>query len=175
MANWKDLVKGIAPTLGTALFGPGIGAAIGTLSQALLGKPNGTEDEVAAYVTAGLKPEDLLKIKEAENAFTLSLLDKVTAADTIDAGDRASARARETSLKDWTPQVLALITFAAFFVLLFLMVHRSVPVANQQAFNILLGILAGAVTQVLNYYFGSSSGSAAARDVIGRIAERVKK
>lgn len=171
MAKWQDVVRGIAPALGTALLGPQAGVAIKFLSERLLGKGDATAAEVEAAVLA-LNPEDQLKLLEAEHAFSLSLLDRVASAETIDAGDRASAREREKSLKDWTPQALACVTFLAFFVLLFLMVKHAVPSANQQAFNILLGVLAGAVTQVLNYYFGSSSGSAAARDVIGRIAEK---
>lgn len=171
MANWKDVIKGVAPALGTALLGPGAGAAIGVLSKALLGKSDGTAAEVQAYVEAGLKPEDALKLEQENHAFMLSLLDKATAADAIDAQDRANARAREATLRDWTPQTLACVTFAAFFVLLFLMVKHAVPPENQQAFNILLGVLAGAVTQILNYYFGSSSGSASARASLTRIAE----
>jgi hypothetical protein len=168
--DWKGILGGIAPTIATALGGPAAGGAVKFLAEKFLGKPNASEAEVAAAI-AGATPEQLATLKKLDQDYMLGLLDKAAAADAVDAGDRANARARETSLKDWTPQVLALITFAAFFTLLFIMVHRSIPIANQQAFNILLGVLAGAVTQVLNYYFGSSSGSAAARDVIGRIAE----
>jgi hypothetical protein len=174
MGNWKDVIRGIAPALGAALLGPQVGAAIGVLGEKLLGRKYAAESEVQAYIEAGLKPEDELKLREADHAFTLSLLDKVSAAEAIDATDRASAREREKSLKDWTPQALACLTFGAFFTLLFLMAAHAVPASNQQAMNLLLGVLAGAVTQVLNYYFGSSSGSAAARDVIGRIAEKGK-
>ena len=171
MASWKDVIRGVAPALGTALLGPQAGAALGVLSEKFLGRKDGTAAELEARFTAGWKPEDELRLKELEQTFALTLLERVNAAQAIDAQDRASAREREKSLKDWTPQALACATFAAFFVLLFLMVRHAVPAPNQQAFNILLGVLAGAITQVLNYYFGSSSGSAAARDVIGRIAE----
>ena len=46
----KDLVKGllksIAPTIGTAIGGPLAGQAVQAISNALLGHPNGTQDEV---------------------------------------------------------------------------------------------------------------------------------
>jgi hypothetical protein len=174
MARWQDVVRGIAPALGTALLGPQAGAAIGVLSEKFLGRKDGTAAEVEERLTAGWKPEDELKLKELEQSFALLLLDKVTAAEAIDASDRASAREREKSLKDWTPQALAVATFSAFFILLFLMVRHSIPASNQQVMSILLGVLAGAVTQILNYYFGSSTGSASARAVITRIAEGKK-
>ena len=173
MANWKDVVRNVAPALGTALLGPAAGAALRVVSTALLGKPDATEAEVEARI-ANWTPADELALQSAEQQFTLGLLDKVTAAEAIDAGDRASAREREKGLKDWTPQALAVTTFGAFFTLLFLMVAHAIPAANAQTINILLGTLAGAVVQILNYYFGSSSGSAAARNVIGRIAEAKK-
>jgi hypothetical protein len=171
--NWRDVVKGVAPALGAALFGQQAGAAISVLSQKLLGKSTGTEEEVEAAVLA-LKPEDQLKLLEAEHAFTLQLLDKVAASEQIDAADRASARAREIAVKDWIPAALAIATMLAFFTLLYLLVAHAIPEPNKTAFDILLGVLAGAVAQILNYYFGSSSGSAAARSVIGRIAEGKK-
>lgn len=174
MANWKDLVRGIAPALGTALLGPQAGAAIGVLSERFLGKKDGTEAELEARLTAGWKPEDELKLKALEQTFVLGLLDKAAAAEAIDAGDRANAREREKGLKDWTPQALAVGTFGAFFTLIFLMMSHAIPPANAQPITIFASILAGAVTQILNYYFGSSSGSAAARDVIRRIAEGKK-
>jgi hypothetical protein len=174
MAKWKDIVRNVAPALGAALLGPQAGAAIGVLSETFLGRKDGTAAELEARFTAGWKPEDELKLRELEQTFALALLERVNAAEAIDAADRASAREREKSLKDWTPQSLAVATFAAFFVLLFLMVRHSIPASNQQVMNILLGVLAGAVTQILNYYFGSSTGSASARAVITRIAEGKK-
>jgi hypothetical protein len=171
MAKWKDVVRNVAPALGAALLGPQAGAAIGVLSEKFLGKKGGTEAELEERFTSGWRPEDELKLKELEQTFTL---DKVTAAEAIDAADRGSAREREKGMKDWTPQALAVGTFGAFFTLIFLMVSHAIPPANAQPITIFASILAGAVTQILNYYFGSSSGSAAARDVIRRIAEGKK-
>jgi hypothetical protein len=173
MANWKDVVRNVAPALGTALLGPAAGAALRVVSTALLGKPDATEAEVEARI-ANWTPADEIALRTAEQQFTLGLLEKVAAAEAIDAGDRASAREREKGVKDWTPQALGCVTFAAFFTILFLMIAHPIPAANAQVINIMLGVLGAALTQILNYYFGSSSGSAAARDVIRRIAEGKK-
>jgi hypothetical protein len=169
-ASWKEVIRGVAPALGTALGGPALGTALKFISTALLGKPDGTEAEIEQRI-ANWSAADELALRQAEQQFTLSLLDRVTASEQVDASDRASAREREKTLKDWTPQALALVTFGVFFLLLLVLIRHQIPATNQQAIDLLLGALIGAVTQILNYYFGSSSGSAAARTVIGRIAE----
>ncbi len=174
MANsWIDKIRNVAPAIGHALgaFGVPGADALAAVSQALLGKPDGTAEEVAARV-ANWTPADELAMQAAEQKFTIDLVNAATAGDAVDAGDRANARAREIAIKDWVPPVLAISTALAFFSLLYVMFSHAIPDPNKAAFDILLGILAGAMTQVLNYYFGSSSGSAAARGVIGRIAEK---
>ena len=45
--DWKSIVKVVAPTIATGLGGPLAGLATKALSEVLLGKSDGTEDEVA--------------------------------------------------------------------------------------------------------------------------------
>ena len=70
--DWKSVVRTVAPTLATALGGPLAGAAVQALSVALLGRPDGTEQEVAeAVLTGGADAllvetsQDLLQTKAA--------------------------------------------------------------------------------------------------------------
>ena len=63
--DWGGVLGAIAPTIATALGGPLAGAAVGILSKALLGRDDGTEEELAPLV-ASASPDILLKIKEAE-------------------------------------------------------------------------------------------------------------
>lgn len=67
----------------------------------------------------------------------------------------------------WTPTVLAVLVTVAFVGLLFMLLVRGIPEANKSAFDIVLGLLGGAVTAILNYYFGSSLSSAKKDDTIG--------
>jgi len=90
----------------------------------------------------------------------------------IEAQDRASARAREIATKDWVPAALAITNALAFFVLLFLMLSHSIPETNKSAFDILLGMLAGSLTTVMTYYFGSSRGSREKDAILGRAVNR---
>lgn len=88
--DWKNIVKAVAPTIGTALGGPLAGLGIKALSEALLGKEDGTEAEVAAAV-AGANPEQLMAMKKADQDFAIKMkeldidLDKAFIADTSDA------------------------------------------------------------------------------------------
>jgi hypothetical protein len=64
MATWKDVVRNVAPALGSALLGPAAGAALRAVSTALLGKPDGTEAEVEARI-ANWTPADELALRTA--------------------------------------------------------------------------------------------------------------
>ena len=51
MAGWKDTLRKVAPALGPAHEAiPVAGPALAAVSKALLGCPDGTEDEVAARI-----------------------------------------------------------------------------------------------------------------------------
>ncbi len=157
-ADWKKLLGAVAPTLATALGGPLAGAAVAAVSQAVLGKGDGTEDEIAAVVASG-NPDILLKLKEADAAFKTRMAELGIKVDEINASDRASARAREVQLRDKTPSVLAAVVVLGFFVVLGSMMTTNFPEAAKEPALILLGALSAAFGAVMNYYFGSSSGS----------------
>jgi len=74
--------------------------------------------------------------------------------------DRVSARQREREVKDRTPSILSAIVVGGFFATLGVVIFASVPNEVQALVNVLLGSLSAGLTQVLQYYFGSSSGSA---------------
>jgi len=62
--EWRKIVGAVAPTLATALGGPLAGMAVSAVSDALLGKPNGSEGEIAAALQAG-GGEALARLREA--------------------------------------------------------------------------------------------------------------
>lgn len=71
--DWKAIIKTIAPTVATALNGPLAGAAVNTISQAVLGKPLGSEAEIAAAIEKGFSPEAITALKKADQDFRLEL------------------------------------------------------------------------------------------------------
>jgi hypothetical protein len=152
------LLGAIAPTIATALGGPLAGIAVRALGSAL-GLPDGTPPEAVATAISAASPDQLLALRRADQAFGAQMKQLDVDFEKVEAGDRASARAREISVHDPTPAVLAYAVTAGFFALLGLLAFRGVPEANASAVNILLGALGTAWITAMTYYFGSSSGS----------------
>ena len=170
-ANWRGIIGTVAPALATALGGPLAGVAVRAIAEKVLGKPEASEADVAAAVAAA-GPELLLKLREADQAFARAMAEAGIKLEEIEAQDRASARAREIATRDWVPAALAITNALAFFILLFLMISHSIPETNKSAFDILLGMLAGSLTTIMTYYFGSSRGSREKDTILGRVASR---
>ncbi len=158
--DWKSIIKTVAPTLATALGGPLAGIATKAVSDSLLGKPEGTDDEIAAAITAG-GPDALQKLRAADQQFSIEMKKLDIDLEKIAADDRNSARDREKSIKDRTPAIIALASFAGFFGVLTLLVFKEIPAGAKDALMIMLGALGGIVTSITAYYYGSSAGSAA--------------
>lgn len=87
--------------------------------------------------------------------------------------DIANARAREISIKDRIPGVLAYSMTGGFFFLLALLVFKPIPVSNQDLLYVLLGALATSQAAIVGYYFGSSAGSAQKSDMLGQFRKQI--
>lgn len=57
---------------------------------------------------------------------------------------------------------------------LWALVFREVPAANQNALLVVIGILSGAVGTLVNFYFGSTSGSKKSQDIMADQASTIK-
>lgn len=152
------VIGGAAPKIAAALGGPLAGAAVSALSKAIFGEDGASEDAIgAALENATL--EQLAALKRAEYEFEIALRNASVEEARIDAGDRASARARQGDMRDWTPSVLGALIILGFFVVLGAMVAHRFPPGAETEFSIMLGALATMTAAVVNYFFGSSAGS----------------
>lgn len=166
--DWKKTLATVAPGLATALGGPLAGVATKALSDALLGKPDGTADELAQAMTAG-GTDALLKLKEAENQFQVRMKELAIDLDRVHQADRASARDREVKAGDsWTPRLLAFVVTLGFFRVLGYLLNWGKPEAGGDALLVMLGSLGTAWTAIISYYYGSSAGSAEKTAILGR-------
>lgn len=159
MSDWKEIVRTIAPGLATILSGPLAGAAVSALSTAVLGKEGGSQDELAAVIS-GASPDVLARIKEADAKLKADLANAGVKLEEIAASDRASARQREVQLQDPTTRWLAIIYTLIYFTALWAVWRYEVPPSMNDTLNLLLGALTAAQAAIMNYYFGSSAGSA---------------
>jgi hypothetical protein len=169
--KWKKLVSAVAPSLAAALGGPLAGMATKQIATALLGKEDAKESEIEAAIVNG-GPDTLIKLKELDQQFQIKMQELGIEVEKLDIQDRANARAREIAVRDWVPQTLAIANTVAFLVLLFWMFTGVLPAENSTAFNILLGLLGGAQTSILQYYFGSSRGSSSKDTTISDALKR---
>jgi hypothetical protein len=148
----------------------GLGGPLGTMAANAVGKAIGVDnvstDQIPdAIATATSKdPDAMLKLKQAEQDFQLQMqklgFENAEKLAELDASDRANARAREISVRDKTPAVLAYAVTAGFFSLLWLLAFHSVPVESERILDVMVGSLGTAWIGVVTYYFGSSAGSA---------------
>jgi len=170
--DWKKIVGGLAPTVATALGGPLAGLATRAVSEALLGKPDGTDTEINAILRAD--PNKVLDLKIAEMSLTKELADNDIDLEEIHAADRQSARSRQVALKDKTPNYLAymLTGMVALMVCGLIYLALSGAVMEEGIKTILISIVAAMTTvwiMSMKYFFGSSSGSKAKDETIANL------
>lgn len=162
MAGWREVVRTVAPVLATTLGGPLAGIAVREVSEALLGRPDGTEQEVSAAVLSG-GPEVLVKLKEVEARLQEKLLQAGVDLERLAAEDRASARQMAISTGDLaTPRALALLVVGGFFLVVWWVLSGQVALehANTAALvGAVIGYASAKADQVVSFWFGSSAGS----------------
>jgi uncharacterized protein (DUF697 family) len=158
MEQLLNLVRTVAPSIATAVGGPLAGMATRAISEALLGKPDGTEAELLDAAKSAT-PEQLLALKKAEQDFAVRMKELEIDLERIDAADRGSARERETKTGDLTPRLLAGAVTFGFFGVLSWMIAFGLPANGGEAMLVMLGTLGTAWGAIISYYFGSSAGS----------------
>lgn len=165
----KDLLRTVAPTIGTAIGGPLGGMAARAITGALLGTP--TDDEAqAAEALRAATPEQLLALKKADQEFALALKQLDIRVEEIGQADRDSARRMAIETGARMPATIALAALGGFFGLLACMIFVTLPQTAEQPIAIMLGALGTLVTQIGAYYFGSTAGSAAKSKLIEQMA-----
>ena len=165
--DWKSLVRTIAPTIGTVLSGgnPLVGIGIKAVSNALLGKPDGSEDEISMAIQ-NASPEDLIKLKTADQSFKTEMakigLDekKLAFEDIAGARGRQIEHEKATGKTDVNLYVLAWTVVSGFFGLMALLCFKALPADSNGVIFMLFGALSTGFGQILGYFFGSSKSSA---------------
>jgi hypothetical protein len=165
--GFQNVFKAAFPFISAAAS---LGGPLGTMAANAVGKaigvdnvaPDAVPDAIAAATSKD--PDAMLKLKQAEDAFQVQMqqlgFENAQKLLDIDASDRANARAREISVKDKTPAILAYAVTVGFFSLLWLLAFHSVPTQSERILDVMVGSLGTAWIGVVTYYFGSSAGSA---------------
>lgn len=157
MSDWKKIVAGVAPTLATALGGPAAGIATKYIATHLLGDDKATDQEIEDAIYCAT-PEELARLKEIDNNFKLRMKEMDVDLHKVGAKDRQSAREMATNTTLYPQLILTLIFVGGFFALLFVIYSGFIKLDEslRDSANILLGIVAGGVPQILKFWFGGS-------------------
>lgn len=190
-ADWKTIVKSIAPTIGTALGGPLAGTAVKVLGNILLGNEDAGHTEVEQAILNGLPPDIIAKLKEADQAFAVRMkeldidLAKLNASTEVAyLQDVQSARAtmgRDSGVY-WLgitillvfAGVMGAVLWGSFAILTGGITIKDVAVVATVSglVGTVVGYVAANAQQVVGYFYGSSQGSKAKTDAL---AEAVTK
>ncbi len=100
LKTFGPLLGSVAPTLATALGGPLAGLAVKSLSKALLGAEDFSEEAVMeAMATAS--PEQLAAVKKIDADFKVQMKSLDIDLERIAVDDRKSARDMQKETRDW--------------------------------------------------------------------------
>jgi plasmid maintenance system antidote protein VapI len=160
-----DWLKQIAPTIATALGGPLAGMAVSAISKAI----GVDEKDVGDLINNNkLTADQIAQVKLAEielqkQANELGLNFEALAVD-----DRKSAREMQATTRSIVPPLLAASVTLGFFSILGGMMFGKMSVADNTALTMMLGSLGTAWTGIIAYYFGSSAGSQAKTEMLGK-------
>ncbi|WP_308586622.1 hypothetical protein [uncultured Desulfovibrio sp.] len=178
--EWSDVGKAVAkvaPILGGVLGGP-VGAITGA-AGALLGSALGVDADPESITKALADPETLVKLKQIESDERQRLLEWQSTQLNAELENVKSAREREVALAQaghgasWATSIVSCIVTVGFFVMLYLVISGGKSELGDAGL-MLLGTLATGFGAVINYYLGSSLGSAskdklfAAKDAGGK-------
>lgn len=160
------LILGLAPTVASWIMGDKTGAAVSQvtgIAREILGtdSADGIERAIAADPNVALQFK--MAIIQAEADARRQEFDTLKA----ELEDRGNARsqtvelARAGSSIAWSAPIISTLVTLAFMGALWLIVTQEIPVNSREIAYILLGTLAAKWGDVVAYWVGSSSGSAA--------------
>ncbi len=171
--SWADVGKAVAkvaPVLGGVLGGP-VGAIAGA-AGALVSSFLGVDADPEAITKAMADPETLVKLKQLESDERQRLLEWQSTQLNAELENVKSAREREVALAQaghgasWATSIVSCIVTVGFFVMLYLVISGGKAELGDAGL-MLLGTLATGFGAVINYYLGSSLGSASKDKFLG--------
>jgi hypothetical protein len=163
--NFKKIIGSVAPTLGTALGGPLGGMAAKFAVDKLIpgAKPKDANDAMSILENfiSGASPDQIAQLKKLDHEFKVQMKELGIRESELAAKDRADARQMAVA-----QGILPQITFSGVYTLgYFCLVAAAfsgsiqVPDELRVEFGNAMAFLTAIQLQIMNFWFGSSSGS----------------
>lgn len=159
MSGWKDIVRNVAPALGTALGGPMAGVATRYIADAWLGDKDASEVDIAMALE-NATPERLIELKRLDSEFRLEMKKLEVDIFKLEVSDKADAR-KILGINIWPQIILSGLFIGGYFVVLALLVAGEVTLheAVRDMTLLLVGLITREVPTIMQFWFGSSYGS----------------
>jgi hypothetical protein len=168
--DWKDVVKTVAPWIGTALGGPLGGLAVEAAASAL-GLNEKTTDALKNAI-GGMTAEEALALKQADQSFALQMqamgFKQVTDLEALASADRKDARAMQIVTRSLVPAVLSMVVTMGYFGILLGLMAGWLKAADSQALLLMLGSLSAAWGAVMAYWFGTTRDSGVKTELLAK-------
>jgi hypothetical protein len=165
MSGLQEILKAVAPVLGTALGGPLGGAAAAFIADKL-GLESKTVESVAAVLSSSrLTPEQITQVRQAEIDFEKFCKSHQIDLEKVHAADRDSAREMLIATRTKVPAWLTFLITVGFFGVLAAM-FKWPEMKESAPLMIMLGSLGTAWTGACAFWFGSTSGSSQKNELL---------
>jgi len=141
------IIGAVAPFLGKMI---GLGGSTSKLAVKAVSGVLGVDiDDPEALDTALEKatPDQVAEIQRIDAEYKVSLA-------RLEVDDRKSARNRQIQLKDNFPSYLGSFLIVGFFVIIVVMMMKSIPTDNGELLDALIGALAAMASSAVFYFFG---------------------
>jgi len=167
MNDWKKLLATLAPTIATSLGGPLAGMATKFVGDKLLGNPQATEKDLGKWLLSA-NPEEMARMKQIDNDFLLEMERLGVDVFKMEVEDRKSARGL-FGVNIWPQITLSTVFLLGYFVLMYALIKHKLDLEPSQLTLVtaLIGVLTAGVGSVMQFWFGSSSGSKQKTDLMG--------
>lgn len=169
-----DFLKGIAPTVSSALLGPLGGVAVAAIGQ-ILGVDAPTQEKITRAIQTGqLTPEQLTAIKQLELQYQNEEKERGFRYEELAYKDRDSARQANVSggtqvYLFWLSLVLLSVTIGSECFVLFHGYPQTIP---ELVVGRVLGLLDAVAMLVLSYWFGTTNGSTVKSELLAQTERR---
>ena len=155
----NDLLKTLAPLLGTAIAGP-----FGAMAASFLADKLGVQEKTIAAVqdvltSSTMTGEQITAIRQAEIDFKKWMGDNEIKKEQLGFEDRKSAREMQIATHSRMPAVLTTLVTLGFFGILILLIYKPEFKANE-IILIMVGQLSVAWAGCIAFYTGTTYGSA---------------
>ena len=176
MSGFKDIIRAVAPVVGSVMGGPLGGAGLKFLADKLTG---GDTNELETYIN-NASPDQLVELKNADLEFKKFCKDNDLKFYQADVESQGSARKMATA-KGMTPQIVLSVLFVVAYVwtaysLIDTMLEGRPLNLSQELlimFGAIFGVMSSALTQILNFWFGSSRGSKDKSDAMTSVLSKL--